>query len=173
MTEARNRGQSGELLLEVLVSMAILGLGIVGGLFALASLIRVSSTHQAITRSSIEASVAAEGVERIAYRACTASTSTPTAATYQADLSSVPYSSPPGLSVLLTVTDVKYLTSSSAQTAAFGNSCPALGDQGAQLLQIRVEATTTHGTKVRSNLKFIKRETTCIGLADAVQGQTC
>jgi len=172
----RRRSQRGELLIESVASLMVLSLVVVAGLVGMLTIVRASATHQGKVRTSNESTIAAEYVDRIAYRPCAKAggVSTPKASTYQSDMGTgaSPYVSPDGLTTLLTVQEVQYLASSTSATASFVADCPAAGDQGAQRLTVKVTAQTTTGT-VSSRMVFIKRNDSCDGLSEAVEGQTC
>ena len=171
---AASGSQRGDLLIEVLIATAILSGLVVSAMFALGTLVKVASTHQAIARTSNEASIVAEFVERMSYVKCNGTT--PTSQTYQDTLTgstSDPYSQPSGLQVSMTVVAVNFLESSSAAEANFVASCPAGGDQGVQRLSVNVVSQTTNGKSIRSRLQFFKRDNSCAGLSGAEVGQTC
>lgn len=171
-----SRSQRGELLIETIAGLLILALVVVAGLVGLAVILRVTARHQAVVRTSNESTVAAEFVDRLPYIPCTVSggVSNPTAQDYQDAMAgaTTPYVAPDGLTTLLTVRDVTYLESATAQTAKFVDDCPSTGDAGAQKLEVQVRAQTNTG-QITNNVVFIKRDDQCTGLAGAVEGQTC
>lgn len=123
--QRHGRSQGGEMLIETLVGLIILSLVVVSGLVGLAVILRTTARHQAVVRTSNESTVASEYVDRLSYVPCTstAGVSAPTASDYQDDMTNpsapAPYVSPDGLTTLLTVSDVTYLESATAQTANF------------------------------------------------------
>lgn len=166
-----DRGQAGDMLIEVLVAVVIMAIVVVTGLMALGVGVQASATHQAIVRSSAEAAIAAEHVEQLEYVPCTAATP-PTAASYQAALSTLlqnPYVAQPSLS--LELVNLQFLQDSSASPPTFG-PCPA-EDQGLQRLVVRVTTVDGAGRSVTGSIPFLKRNTHCAGVPTTLGGQTC
>lgn len=165
----RHRGEAGETLAELLVSVAILGILAVGVVGALASDIIVSradrdtSTSEAVTRS-FSAYLTRTLGSSTGYRTCNAgSTSNPYygSGTGKWTSSSLGYAPPSGYSATVTGwasnggvsfwngTSGRPGDTGSAATAQFSGTCPSSGnggDQGLQQLSIRV--ATTGGTGI-------------------------
>lgn len=169
---SRTGSQAGELLIETLLTVLLLGSVIATGTMMLLTTVRASMTHQAVTRSSNEATVASEYLERVPYLPC-GGTPAPTATNYEASMASgaTPYVAPQGLNLSLSVVAVTYLSSSSSANAVFQSSCPA-SDEGAQKLVVRVEGQGANGP-ISVRVVFVKRDDRCLGLADVQPGQTC
>lgn len=166
------RSQRGELLIETLLAVLVMGTAIAGGMFMLLTMVWASMTHQALARSSNEVTIASEHLERVTYLPCGGATA-PTPANYQTELTSGsnPYVAPEGLELDLTVTNVTFLSDSDAATAGFQETCPT-DDQGAQRLTVRVEGQGANG-KISVRVVYVKRDDRCLGLADTQPGQTC
>lgn len=66
----RARGQGGEMLLETLLTVAILSVFVITALYFTTAFTVATASQQQIVRSSNEVVAASETIERIAYRTC-------------------------------------------------------------------------------------------------------
>lgn len=177
MRRARRRGQRGELLIESLFTVAILGIIGTAALTALSTLLVSALLNQRIVSAGTAAAEFAEALERVPYVAC---------ATTDSYRASIPANAPvtDAIAALsgkynLEIVSMKYLQSSApgATTAAFAASCPGT-DQGAQQIEVVVTSTSTEShTRGRTRLVFTKRDARCpadaIRPAEVKDGQPC
>lgn len=161
--EARRRrvrcGQRGEVLVESLISVAIIGLlfvGFMGGVMTSVATARVNNQQ---VRTSNEASSLAELIDRAAYVPC--ATTASYASVFPATAATGGY--------VASVERVRYLVSSTATTATYQNVCTS-PDKGAQEITVRI--ATADGTK-RQLLTFTKRDDRCPASIATIPGQRC
>lgn len=166
------RDQRGELLIETMITVVLLGACIVTALAALFSLSASSLLNQRVVRSGNEVGIVAEAFDRARYIPCA------TTASYRQNIAdNQPITDAVaglGSKYTLTVVSVEYLQSKASDTANFTDTCTT--DQGAQRITIRVSSTATDQV-VNSKLTFTKRDNRCpddaVRPAEIVDGQPC
>jgi type II secretory pathway pseudopilin PulG len=154
----RARSERGELLIETLITISLVGLGVVAIVSALGTVIDWGNQDRATTRTEALLWSYAEALHQVPYEACKAGAAAPYG---DAAKSALPAPLPDGTTgvvagagdgtdatVELTVAAVAYWDSATAP-AAYGSKCPA-SDPGAQALTLtarsgdgRVERTLT------------------------------
>lgn len=165
------RGQGGELLLETLVSIVIMSTVIIGGLFFAAAFTTASALQRQRVTTTNEVAVAAEAVERLVYRPCTASANKAAHVNALAADFALEYVPPNGYTSTLTVTDVAYVNAGSSVT--WRSDCEVSGvkrDNGAQRVTVKV---TNNSTGVNNDVTFTKRDNRCPASAVRAEGQGC
>jgi type II secretory pathway pseudopilin PulG len=126
------RSQSGETLLETLITVVLLGLLGAGVVSAMASIISVSDLDARQSAGETVLRSYAQAWERAAYVPCVASQATnPNASTTPPG-----FTAPAGYTATVVSTDFWNGTSSAPVT--FVATCPATGDKGLQALNLRV-----------------------------------
>lgn len=173
---ARVRDQRGETLLGAVIALLILAIVGTASLSILFTTMKIAMTHKAIVRTTNEATIAAEYIERMPYQPCdnSAGTTHPTGQDYMDVMfsSTDPYINPQGLDLDLTVKNVEFLSDDQPSTASFSDTCPMDGDLGLQQITVRVVGTGGGGP-LAADLVFLKRDASCDGLAEAEEGQVC
>lgn len=154
-------GERGETLIELIVTVLLLGTAIVTLLGALFSVVVLVGRHRSNVATSSRVTEIVETVQRAQYVPCTASPG-PTAAyagLFSSDRASV-YS-------------VKYLENATANPAVFTTTCPAT-DQGVTEIVIEVERGQGTG-RVVTRQTILKRADDCPAsmTASTVAGQRC
>jgi type II secretory pathway pseudopilin PulG len=137
-------GEAGELLIETLITISLVGLGVVAIVAALGTVIDWGNQDRTTTRTEALLWSYAEALSQVPYEGCTAAGPAPYAA---AALSALPAALPDGTlavppgagdgtagTVILTVSAVKYWNSATAP-ATFVATCPA-SDAGSQSLTL-------------------------------------
>lgn len=173
----RARGQRGELLIESMITVALLGVLGTAALTALATLLMSALLNQRIVAAGSAASDFSEALERVPYISCA------TAASYRVNnANNAPViDSLAALSGKYTVEieSVKYLQSvaPTASSAVFSTTCPS-PDRGIQQFAIKVTSLNTDSeTRGATRLVFTKRDETCppdaVRPAEVVDGQPC
>jgi len=145
-TRARVRSERGDTLVEVLMTIVIIGIAFTGILAGLATASRVSGIHRAQANADVVLSNAAESVKKQTYVACPLVDVTSYSPTSGVTL-------PTGWSASnVTITSIQKWNGS-----AFQASCP-LTDQGLQQVTIQVVTPTQPSTT--ETIDVIKRVTT-------------
>ncbi|WP_426574845.1 hypothetical protein [Aquihabitans sp. McL0605] len=158
---AAGADEAGETLIELIVTVILLGTAIVtllGGLFSVVVLV---GRHRQNVATSARATETVETLQRATYVPCTA---TPDPTTAYSGLFSTPGAS---------IYSVKYLQSQTANPAVFTTTCPAT-DQG--VTEVVVEVTSGTGTsRVVTRQTILKRADDCPGSMSTttVAGQRC
>jgi hypothetical protein len=137
---SRLRSERGESFAELIVSAALLGLLGVGMLSALSTTIIVSNADRSFAGTETVLRSYATALERRPYKACTAGSSNNPYS--PADTA---FSAPANYTTSLV--SVKFLVSDDDKdvtSSDFVTTCPAAGDQGAQMFTVR--AVRTDGT---------------------------
>lgn len=160
----RRRAQGGELLIETLITISLVGLGVVAIVAALGTVIDWGNQDRTTTKTEALLWSYAEAMSQVPYEACTVAGIAPYAA---AAVSALPAALPDGTAavplgagdgtantVVLTLSSVKYWNSSTAP-AAYVSTCPAT-DAGAQSLTLT--ANSGDG-KASRTLTIYKRRT--------------
>ncbi len=158
---AARAGERGETLVELIVTVVLLGTAIITLLGALFSVVVLVSRHRANVATSSRVTEIVETIQRATYVPCTATPAPPAAyaSLFSSDRASV-YS-------------VKYLANATAEPAAFTTTCPST-DQGVTEIVIEVERGT--GTsRVVTRQTILKRADDCPAsmTASTVAGQRC
>ena len=138
MKGRRCRGQAGETLVELLITVSILGIAVVAILAGLGTAVRLSGTHRAQANAETIVAAGAESVKKQSYVDC-ASTYSPTDGV----------TLPNGWS--LTVTSVKKWNGTS-----FVTSCPS-PDQRLQLVTVRAASPSGQSIEL---VDVVKRKPT-------------
>lgn len=144
------RSQRGETLLEVLLTVFLMGTVLVSLLALVMTIMTASAAHRAKVAAGNQATTIAESVDRLPYVACGA------VSNYQSAVSGLEsgYSGE--------IISVRYLSSGSSATPTFlavGAACPGGVDQGAQLVTVRVRRTVA--PTASNTVEVVKRDTTC------------
>ena len=158
---AARADERGETLIELIVTVLLLGTAIVTLLGALFSVMVLVNRHRSNVVTSSRATEIVETIQRAQYVPCTASPDPTTA--YGALFSNNDAS----------IYSVKYLQSSSANPAVFTTTCPAT-DQG--VTEITVEVERGRGTeRVVTRQTILKRADDCPASMTTVTvaGQRC
>lgn len=159
------RGESGETLLETIVTVALLGTVVLGIVGALTTSIVVADRGRRSSRAFVEATTRAEAYldPSVTYVPCTPAAN-PDAAhpvTYSPTLPALPT----GYTSTYKVDYLKVLPAASTtpQTADFQAGCPAT-DQGIQRITITVTAGSTNASRT---VVVLKRDVRCSAAAAA------
>jgi len=148
-------GQGGFALPEVLAAVMLMTVGLTAVTATMLAVFMSSGVNRNHVLSSLEATQVVESLKRAAYVSCATPTSYAAAVT-----------AGPGMSV--SITDVKYLSSSVSDSASFQNTCPS-PDRGVQ--RIVVSARQTAGRGGSESIVVFKRNDTCPG--SPAPGQRC
>jgi len=141
----RARGEQGDTLVEVLITIAILGIAFAGILAGLATAIRMSSIHRGQANADVVLVSSADAVKSQAYVACPSVTTSSYSPTSGVTL-------PSGWSASnITITSVQKWNGTSFQA-----SCPAT-DQGLELVTIKATSPDNGGSS--EQVDVIKRTT--------------
>jgi Tfp pilus assembly protein PilV len=156
MYRARSALETGETLVELLVTIVIIGVAVVGIIGGLATAVFSSDAHrkdadsESIVQSYSEFLVS----NATSYLACTSS-SVPTKAQYAAEVPTSLYQPPTGYTVA--PTSVAFWTGTNpadaSSAASFSSGCPSNGDLGLQLIQVTASSTDGKDTETLSILK--------------------
>ena len=149
----RSSREDGETLMELMVTVTLLGVVIVGLVAAVLNLIVTSDNNRRHTRLVNEAVTMAENVRAATYQPCTVSSPTPQVTFYTTAAGVAP--SGATVSVRVKFLTSRTATAASASPAAFQTTCPAAGDQGIQ--QITLGLTSSGSTNVTETLTVTKR----------------
>lgn len=142
---ARSRGsQQGASLIEVLISVVLVGVVILGLAAGMLTLIGTSTSTSERQQIQLALGSFTESLKADAYETCTSNSSLATPVTYQAAYDAWPSKwTPPQASMTSGITRVEYWDS---QQAEFVDSCPNAGDQGTQRLTVQVDWQGRSGT---------------------------
>jgi len=156
----RSRCQRGDTLIEVLVTVAIMGTVIVTVLSLMTTLTVASTTQlQSVTAGNLATTVS-ERLDTISYSQCATTTS------YAAALA------PVDSRYTAQITGVRYLVSNAVDTAAFQNTCPSNPDMGVQEVSVLVYANG--GKQGKARIVYLKRNSACpVSGVTLVPGQDC
>jgi type II secretory pathway pseudopilin PulG len=150
------RGESGETLLEVLMTVAIVGIAFVAILGAIFTAIRVSDYHRKTTTADVILRNFAESMKQAngtyQYVPCTSAGGTVSYVTYDqgALYANAHYTA--------TITSIRYLTGYSSGTPTWANTCPAT-DLGLEELTLKVTGPTTDpAVRGTESVVVIKRD---------------
>lgn len=154
-------GERGETLIELIITVLLLGTAIVTLLGALFSVVVLVNRHRSNVATSSRATEIVETLQRAVYVPCNASPGP--AAAYGALFSNDDAS----------IFSVKYLQSATAEPAVFNGTCPST-DQGATEIVVEVERGTGTG-RVVTRQTIIKRADSCPAsmTSSTVAGQRC
>ena len=149
------RSQRGASLVEVLISVLLVGIVILGLAAGMLTLISTSTSTSQRQQVQLALGSFTESLKAGTYQPCTSNQAVATAATYQAAYEQWPSKwTPPQSGMTRSITGVAYWDKAQA---AFVASCPAGGDQGAQRLTVQVDfqdgigsAQVVTGRQVRS-----------------------
>ena len=142
---ARSHGsQQGASLVEVLISVVLVGVVILGLAAGMLTLIGTSTSTSERQQIQLALGSFTESLKAGAYETCTSNSAVATPATYQAAYDAWPSKwTPPQGSMTSGITRVEYWDS---QLAEFVDSCPNAGDQGTQRLTVHVDWQGRSGT---------------------------
>ena len=142
---ARSHGsQQGASLVEVLISVVLVGVVILGLAAGMLTLIGTSTSTSERQQIQLALGSFTESLKAGAYETCTSNSAVATPATYQAAYDAWPSKwTPPQGSMTSGITRVEYWDS---QQAEFVDSCPNAGDQGTQRLTVQVDWQGRSGT---------------------------
>ena len=135
---------AGETLIEILLSIVILGISVSALMFGMGSAATTSGYHDRQAQQAETQRNLVDGLQSLPYTAC--------ATTYASPAGLVPT----GYSV--TVNVVGY---ASGATYPYPAACPATGDEGAQQLLVTVSQSDT---RVRSEELYVVKRTPCTSL---------
>jgi type II secretory pathway pseudopilin PulG len=138
----------GETLIELMVTVLLVGVAVVALLTTMITVVTSAHGHKRRVQAENEATSIVEAIDRMAYVPC-ANTSS-----YAAALASAPTPT-----FIPTITSVEKLQNRAATTATFGASCPGGGDQGAQQITVRVAVPGRYA--VSAEVVLVKRDDTC------------
>lgn len=148
---ARSRGESGETLLELLLTVFIIGTALSAIVLGIFTMIRTSDQHRRSVLVSNEAMSVAELIDGATYVDITASGECAKTNPY---MPLAGYTAPSGMSVTVTR---RNLQDRLAATPTYATACPST-DQGAQELTITVKHVSgTFGT-VSEKVTIVKRK---------------
>lgn len=135
-------GQKGLTLIELLVTVSILGVSFVVIVGGLGTAILGSDYHHRQVNADATVRTVADEVRSLEYEDCA------TGPFYQTELEDSGYIAPTGYDVL--VSEVGYLTGDDFET-----TCPGGGDEGLQLVKITV---TAQERSVQESIEVVKRD---------------
>jgi hypothetical protein len=169
---AARHDERGETLMEVMMTVTIVGIAIVGLVGSLAALLRFSGVDRSVTNSETALVSFVEGLKALPYEAC-GGAQTPYSTSYQAALPSPPGFTLYAADAIPSGTDLKgaYLVrldsvqywNGATSPAAFQSTCPAGGDPGLQQLTARAWSVDFDGgtpviaTGAGQRVTFVKR----------------
>jgi len=138
-----SRDDSGESLIEILLSIMILGIAVAALLFGMTTAASTAGLNARQTQQAETVRNAVAALQALPYVKCTSSPS------YSVPAALVPT----GFTVTSPVTGF-------ASGPTFSGSCPGTGDQGAQRLVVTV--TTTTDTRVRAETATVIKRNPCV-----------
>ena len=157
---ASRRGEAGETLIEVLVTVILMGIGFVAVMSAILTAVNVATVNSDRTTASLNLQSWAEEIEQpFRYNGSTTYIPCATGATYGG-----PASFPVDANFTATMTDVKYFRDFAGGQPNFTtplNTCYTTGDKGMQLITIRIESPTHRGSKAVESVTVVKRDRQC------------
>ena len=142
---AERDGESGETLVELLMTVFLMGTAIVALLATTLAVIVSAHGHRRRVRAENEATSVIETIDRMAYVPCAEPDD------YEIALDSVPDQ------YVGEISEVRYLVSRSSSTASYQSSCST--DQGSQ--EITVTITVPGRYTVHADVVMVKRDDTC------------
>ena len=158
---AWRRGEAGETLIELIVTIVIMGSAILAILGGVVTMVITSASHRGSVRSGNEAATVAELIasEDTPYQPCTTAGPAPSYDAVFGPGSSYANSAPGDYTVALTpaATPVLFLDDKHATTPTFDATCPAAGDQGTQQMTVTVTAGGS-GRHSKESVTFVKRK---------------
>jgi Tfp pilus assembly protein PilV len=142
---ARSHGsQQGASLVEVLISVVLVGVVILGLAAGMLTLIGTSTSTSERQQIQLALGSFTESLKAGTYEPCTSNSALATPATYQAAYEAWPSKwTPPQAGMTRGITRVEYWDSAQA---VFVDSCPNAGDQGTQRLTVQVDWQGRSGT---------------------------
>lgn len=140
----RPAADSGETLIEILLSIMILGIAVSALLFGMGSAATTSGYHDRQAQQAETQRNLVDGLQALPYAACAGTYATPAGLV------------PTGYSV--TVNVVGY---ASGEAYPYPGTCPATGDEGAQQLRVTVSQSDT---RVRSEELYVVKRKPCTSL---------
>lgn len=163
----RSRGQCGETLIEILLTMFLMGTVLISLLGLLAAVLMGTLNHRGVVSAGNQATTVAEAIDRLPYKDCGQSAPNDPQTVY----SSVLTSQVSGFKV--PEVSVQFLNSKSSASPTYVGSCPVAGDQGTQLVTVKVQMSGPPSS--RAEVKLVKRNRTCPGGLGAQirPGQDC
>ncbi len=131
------RAQTGASLVEVLVSVVLVGVVILGLAAGMLTLISTSTTTSERQQIQLALGSFTESLKASSYTPCTSDPAVATAAAHQAAYEAWPSKwVPPQADMTRSITEVEYWNK---DQAAFVAQCPNAGDQGTQRLTVQVD----------------------------------
>jgi len=127
------RAEGGETLVELMVTIAILGIAVVAVVGGIAASIKISDYHRKQANSLVFARAYAEAVEKSIAATPTGYVACPTAPTYSSAYSL------PAAATSTYQADAATVEYWNSATSTFG-ACPGTGDQGVQRVTVRVHS---------------------------------
>jgi hypothetical protein len=146
----RRGGQRGDTLVEILLTVFIMGTVLITLMGLVMTIMTASAVHRGKVAAGNQASTIAEAIDRLPYVACGSAANYDTAV---AGLES-------GFEA--TIVSVRYLSDGSTATPTFlpaGSACPGGVDEGAQMVSVRVRMSRP--PHVSTTVDLVKRDTTC------------
>lgn|GEM_PF-1250957 len=140
----RRRSQSGASLIEVLISVVLVGVVILGLAAGMLTLISISTSTSEGQQIQLALGSFTESLKAGAFQPCTANLALPTASEYQFAYQAWPSKwTPPQTAMTSSITQVEYWDKDQADFVA---NCPAAGDQGTQRLTVQIDWRGRSGT---------------------------
>jgi type II secretory pathway pseudopilin PulG len=143
MTRRRTRSEDGETLVELLISVSILGIAVVGIVAGMATALTASDANRK------------QGVVEAQLRNFAEAVTDPSAP-YVECATTGSYANPPGFALpagySATVTSVRYFDGNGSP--GFTGSCPSNPDNGVQVITVRIQSSDERALK---SLTFAKR----------------
>lgn len=161
-----NRGQRGESLVEMLLTIFLMGTVLVSLLGLLATVVLGTLHHRGVISAGNQATTVAEMIDVMPYKPCGQAAPNDPQSVYSNGLSAqVSGFSVPQVSV-------EYLNSNTSNSPLYVASCPG-GDKGTQLVTVRVKMLGPMSSS--AEVKIVKRNRTCPGGlgAQIEPGQEC
>ncbi len=143
---ARGEGERGLTLVELLISISLMSVVVVGFLGSLGTLVRVSASDRKAATTEAALRTGAAELSRLDYRPCSAGSA-------DSPYTQAEVSPPVPTGYTATVRSVRF--SDGANPPVFGSTCPAAGDAGLQ--QLLLEVRSDDGA-VRAQLPVTKRK---------------
>lgn len=158
--DQRQRGQSGQSLIEGLISIFLVGTVVLTLLALLSTVILSSAKQRGVVVASNEATTIAEAVEGLAYMPC--------GVVAPVDYSSADDNLRSGYTAQFTY---KYLQPSASGVPSSFGTCPTGGDRGVQQVSIKVSMNAPPWAK--TTIDVVKRNKACPAGAVVISGQEC
>ena len=157
---SRSRNESGETLVEIILTVILISTTIVALVTALFTVVASSSASKRRAQTANEATTVVETIDRAVYVNCAGT------GTYNAALSTVPT-----VGFTPTITAVRYIADPGASTPTWQAGCPGGGDRGLQQITVRIESTQS--AKVTTSVTVVKRRAVCPASIVTVPGESC